>query len=64
MHEVEVLEKLMSVWFFFQFARETILQYYLLIIYIKKLCSHVRKSHLQIKKLEKKIKKISKKFKN
>ena len=25
--------------------------YYLLIMYVKKLCSHVRKSHLEIKKI-------------
>ena len=29
------------------------LYYYLLIIYMKKLCSHVRKSHLEIKKIKK-----------
>jgi hypothetical protein len=27
--------------------------YYLLIIYMKKLCSHVHKSHLEIKKIKK-----------
>jgi hypothetical protein len=38
---------------FFQIARETMILHYLLIIYMKKICSHVRKSHLEIKKLRK-----------
>ena len=33
----------------FQIAQEP--NYYLLIIYLKKLCIHVRKSHLEIKKV-------------
>jgi hypothetical protein len=48
------------VYVFFQIAQKP--YYYLFIIYMKKLCSHVRKSHLEIKKIKKfekkKIKKI------
>ena len=49
---------------FFQIAQQTI-YCDLLIIHMKKLCSHVRKSHLEIKKIEKfgkkrKLRKIKK----
>jgi hypothetical protein len=37
--------------YFFEIARDAIL--FLLMIYMKKLCSHVRKSHLEIKKIKK-----------
>jgi hypothetical protein len=46
--QFEVFEKLTSV-FFFKLDEKP----YLLIIYMKKLCSHVCKSHLEIKNLRK-----------
>jgi hypothetical protein len=45
----EVFEKLTIVCLFFKFHAKP--YYYLLMIYMKKLCSHVGKSHLEIKKL-------------
>jgi hypothetical protein len=57
----EVFEKLTSVCLFFKFHAKP--NYYLVIIYMKKLCSHVGKSHLEIKKLRnlknKKLRNIS-----
>jgi hypothetical protein len=44
----------------FQIAQEP--NYYLLIIYLKKLCIHVRKSHLEIKKIKTNLKNRIKKF--
>ena len=49
--QFEVFEKLTSVRVFFKLHEKP--YYYLLIIYMKKLCSHVPKSHLEIKKLRK-----------
>jgi hypothetical protein len=52
---IEVFEKLMRTSVcFFELHEEP--YYYLLIIYMKKLCSHVRKSHLVILKKIKKFK--------
>jgi hypothetical protein len=48
--QFEVFEKFTSVCFFKLHEKP---YYYLLIIYMKKLCSHVRKSHLEIKKVKK-----------
>jgi hypothetical protein len=56
--EFEVSEKLTSVCFFKLHEKP-----YLLITYMKKLCSHVRKSHLEIKKLRNLKNKKLRKFK-